>query len=50
MISINGEILNPMFKHKNRTFKILTYSEPLRLLKLLDFHEYVHRKVIAEGL
>lgn len=28
MIRINGEILNPMFRHKNRTFKILPYSEP----------------------
>lgn len=50
MVNINEEILNPVFKHKHMTLKILSYSEPLRLLKLLDFKEQLHKQVITAGL
>lgn len=50
MVNINEEILNPMFKHKYMTLKILSYNEPLRLLKLLNFKEHLHREVIIERL
>lgn len=43
MIRINGEILNPMFRHKNRTFKMLPHSEPLSMFtEKLQREDYSH--------